>query len=122
MPTIIVDGVAVDATPAVTAALVAETASPVPSTITRRQFLLALLAAGLISGDDALAAATNGALPAPFAAVLADLPAADALAAQITWASMTVAERGSPLIALMIAAGAATDAQVDGLFRAGAAL
>jgi hypothetical protein len=94
----------------------------VPATITRRQLLLALTAAGLITGEEALAAATTGAVPAQIDAVFADLPEAEALAARITWATMSVAERAHPLILAMINAGLATPAEVDALFVAGAAL
>lgn len=96
--------------------------SIVPTPITRRQLILALLAGGRITAEDALAAATSGTLPAPFAAVLASMPAADALAAKITWASMSVAERSSPLIGLMIEAGTGTAEEWDEVFRVGATL
>jgi hypothetical protein len=97
-------------------------APTVPSLITRRQLLLALAAAGLITGPQALAAATIGAVPAPIDGIFAQLPAAEALAARITWASMTVVERQDPLLGALIAANLATPAQVDALFIAGAAM
>lgn len=97
-------------------------AAVVPGSITRRQLLLALVGAGLITEAEALAAATTGAVPAAIDAVFAQLPPADALAARITWATMGVAEREHPLIEALIAAGMATSTEVDALFVTGAAL
>jgi alkylation response protein AidB-like acyl-CoA dehydrogenase len=96
--------------------------APVPSSITRRQLILGLLAAGWITPVEAEAAATGGAPPAALDAVLANLTEADALEARITWATMSVAERWHPLLVAIVAAGIATDAQVDNLFRASVAL
>jgi hypothetical protein len=96
--------------------------APVPASITRRQLLLALTAAGLMTGEEALAAAMTGAVPASIDAVFAALPAADALAARITWATMAIAERDHPLIAALVAADLATEAALDALFVAAAAL
>lgn len=92
----------------------------VPASISRRQLLLGLVSAGLITGEEALAAATTGAVPAAIDAVFAALPEADALAARITWATMSVVERAHPLIAALIAAEVATPEQVDALFIAAA--
>jgi hypothetical protein len=94
----------------------------VPASITRRQLLLALAGAGLITAPEALAAATTGAVPASIDAVFAELPAGQALAARITWATMGVAEREHPLIGALVAAELATAAEVDALFIAGGAL
>jgi hypothetical protein len=96
--------------------------APVPSSITRRQLILGLLAAGWITPAEAEAAATGGAPPAALDAVLANLTEADALEARITWATMSVAERFHPLLVAIVAAGIATDAQVDNLFRASVTL
>lgn len=114
---VVVDGIATvqDMTPADIASLPPPAPPPVPD-ITRRQLLLALVAAGLITGEEALAAATTGAVPAAIDAVFAALPEADALAARITWATMSVVERAHPLIAALIAAEVATPEQVDALF------
>lgn len=92
----------------------------VPQTITKRQFILALLAGGFIEPGDALAWAKATAVPPAFDPVLADMPDADALVARITLLTMDVAERASPLIGMVIAAGLATADQVDDVFRAGA--
>lgn len=94
----------------------------VPPSITRRQLLLALAGAGLITAEEALAAATTGAVPAAIDAVFAGLPEAEALGARITWATMIVAERDHPLISALIVAELATAAEVDALFIAAAGL
>lgn len=94
----------------------------VPARVTRRQMLLALTAGGVISAEEALAAATTGAVPSAIDAVFAALPAADALAARITWATMSEVERAHPLIGAMIAAKVVSAEQADALFIAAAAL
>lgn len=94
----------------------------VPRQITRRQLLLALAGAGLITGAEALAAATTGAVPARIDKVFGALPADQALAARITWATMAVAEREHPLIGALVAAKLATAAEVDALFTSAATL
>jgi hypothetical protein len=48
------------------------------------------------------------------------LPAEQALAARITWATMTEVYRGDPLIGAIVAAGVATAEQVDEMFRGAA--
>jgi hypothetical protein len=93
---------------------------PVPGVITRRQLLIALAAAGFISAEEALAAAQAGAVPAAIAGIFDLLPAGQALAARITWATMTEVYREDPLIGAIVAAGVATAEQVDALFRAAA--
>ncbi len=90
---------------------------PVPRVISRRQLLIALAAAGFISAEEALAAAQTGAVPAATARIFDRLPAEQALAAWITWATMTEVDRGDPLIGAIVAAGVATSEQVDELFR-----
>jgi hypothetical protein len=90
---------------------------PVPNVISRRQLLIALAAAGFISAEEALAAAQTGAVPAAIAGIFDRLPAEQALAARITWATMTEVYRGDPLIGALVAAGVATSEQVDDLFR-----
>lgn len=93
---------------------------PVPASITRRQMLLALHAADLITAEEALAAATGGAVPATIDAVFGQLPEDRTLEARITWATMSIAERAHPLIAMLIAAGLATSEEVDAIFIDGA--
>ncbi len=88
-----------------------------PSAISFRQLLLALLGSGVITAEQALAAADTRARPPQLDAIIAKLPKDTALAARITWATMSEARRGDPLLAQLIAAGHATYAQVDELFR-----
>jgi hypothetical protein len=113
-----------DATPAEAAEIEAlrNAPPPVPDAISRRQLLIALTAAGLITEAEALAAAKTGKVPAAIDAVFAALPKDQALAARITWATMTVVERDHPLIQAVIDAKIATAEQVDALFQAAAEL
>jgi hypothetical protein len=117
-------GVLRDMTPAEIAELEAAQASPppVPNVITRRQLLIALTAAGLITEAEALAAAKTGEAPAVIDAVFGKLPKEQALAARITWATMTTVERDHPLVRAIIDAQIATAEQVDALFRTAAQL
>jgi hypothetical protein len=113
-----------DATPAEAAEIEAlrNAPPPVPAAISRRQLLIALAQAKLITEAEALAAAKTGEVPAAIDAVFAALPKEQALAARITWATMTVVERDHPLIQAVINAKLATAEQVDALFRAAAEL
>lgn len=96
--------------------------SPLPDVISRRQLLIALAAAGFISAEEALAAAQTGAVPAAIGAIFGLLPAEQALAARITWATMTEVYREDPLIGAIVAAGVASAEQVDELFCAAASV
>jgi hypothetical protein len=113
-----------DATPAEVAEIEAlrNAPPPVPDAISRRQLLIALAQAKLITEAEALAAAKTGEVPAAIDAVFAALPKDQALAAQITWATMTVVERAHPLVQALIDARVATAEQVDALFQAAAKL
>lgn len=90
---------------------------PVPEMISFRQLVLGLLGSGFLTAEQALAAAETRARPPQLDAIIATLPEDAALAARITWATMTEARRADPLFAAFIGAGHATDAQVDALFR-----
>ena len=94
-------------------------ADPVPATISFRQLVLGLLGSGFITSEQALAAAETRARPPQLDAIIATLPEDAALAARITWATMTEARRADPLFAVLVAAGHATAEQVDDLFRRG---
>jgi len=124
----LVNGVEVEMTPEEIAAREAEELAwanqpaPVPASVSRRQLLLALTQMQLITGEEALAAATTGAVPAAVQAVFDNMEPADKLAAQITWASMSVAERDNPLVAALAAANGMTSAEVDDFFRLAAGL
>jgi hypothetical protein len=113
-----------DATPAEAAEIEAlrNAPPPVPAAISRRQLLIALGHANWITEAEALAAAKTGEVPAAIDAVFGALPKEQALAARITWATMTVVERDHPLIQAVIDAKVATAEQVDALFKAAAEL
>lgn len=81
-------------------------AAPV-TTITPRQARLALLRAGLLQTVEA---------------AFAQLPEPDKTAASIEWEYATTIERGSPLVARFGPILGLTEAQIDELFVAGAAL
>jgi hypothetical protein len=95
---------------------------PVPARISFRQLLLAMLELGAITEAEAIAAAETRARPAALERVLAGLAPADRIAARITWATMTEAQRGNPLFAALVAAGETTPAQIDAVFARGATL
>jgi hypothetical protein len=59
-------------------------------------------------------------VPTAIAAIFDLLPVEQALAARITWATMTEVYREDLLIGAIVAAGVATSDQVDALFRAAA--
>ncbi len=90
--------------------------------ISRRQLLLGLAAEGLITGEEALAAAQSGAVPAAVEAIFTQLPAGEQLAARITWAAMSQAERSNPLVGLMATAHGIAPAALDDLWRSWTAL
>jgi hypothetical protein len=113
-----------DATPAEAAEIEAlrNVPQPVPAAISRRQLLIALTQAGWITEAEALAAAKTGEVPTAIDEVFSLVPKEQALAARITWATMTVVERHHPLIQAAIDAKIATSEQIDVLFRAAAQL
>jgi len=92
----------------------------VPSSITRRQLLLALMGAGLITSAEAIAAAQTGAVPAMISSVFDQLPEPDKTGAYITWASMSVAERNNPLVAMLATTQNMDEAAIDALFTTAA--
>jgi predicted esterase len=96
--------------------------SPTPLAVSRRQLILALHGAGLITDEEALAAAQTGEVPSVIDAAFAKLPPKEALHARVTWASMTEVRRDHPLVEAVIDAGLATAEQVDELFREAASL
>lgn len=85
------------------------------ATLTRRQFCLACLQAGLLTPADAVTAATGG-WPATFDAALADLTELQVAAAKVEWAAVSVIRRSAPLLAAVQATAGVTDEQLDSLF------
>lgn len=124
----LVNGVEVEMTAEEVAALEADAAdwanrpAPVPSFVSRRQLLLALTHMEMIDGEEALAAAQTGAVPVAVQAVFDNMQPADKLAAQITWASMSVAERDHPLVAALAQANDMSSDEIDDFFRLAASL
>ncbi len=90
--------------------------------------MLALTLLGWITEAEAKAAAKFGDLPAAFRATIGglvyagQLPPAEVFAIEVTWASMQVASRADEVWGMFVGAGVATEAQVDDVFRTGAAL
>lgn len=98
--------------------LAADSAPPVPETATLRNLLRALTKMGLISRKDALAAARTGAIPAGLSAPLfAAVDEDTSFELELAWAAMYEAERASPFWRHVIAAGIATEEQIDDVFR-----
>lgn len=85
------------------------------ATLTRRQFCLACLQAGLLTPDDAVTAASGG-WPASFNAALAGMSAMEVAAAKVEWAAVGTIRRNAPLLAVVQATAGVTDAQLDALF------
>ena len=81
--------------------------SKVTKVVTMRQARLALLGAGLLADVNAAVAAMTG---------------AEGDAARIEWEFAATVERDSPLVQGLTAALGLSEAQLDGLFEAGAAL
>lgn len=92
------------------------TAARARMTLSRRQLLIGLAAEGWITADEAVAAATSGVMPAAVTAVVATLPPAEQVAARITWAAMSVAQRLDPLVELLAVAQGVSAAQLDAFF------
>ena len=81
--------------------------------LSRAEFCIALKRAGVLSVQEAMAAA-KGDWPASFAAALAGV--ADADEAEILWAGVSTVERMHPLLVVLQAAAGLTDEQLDTLF------
>lgn len=88
---------------------------PVPSSITRRQCALQLLAMKAITADEALAMTKDGTPPAAVSAVFTQMPADQALLAQIDFAALGY-HRDNPLINVMMQANGMTPEQIDEFF------
>lgn len=104
-----------------TAGLLAE-APPVPralwretAQLLRRDFVLALVAGGILPSAEAVAAA-RGEWPATFDAFLANLDGQQQLEIQVEWASASQINRGHPMIDLLAAEAGLTAEQADTLF------
>lgn len=97
--------------------------APVPQSVTRRQLMIGLVQAGVITVAEWQSSYSTGDLPAAVQAAVAALPTeAERIAAQITWAEMERAERDHPLIVSLAAHVGVSTAQMDDYFRAWAVL
>lgn len=86
--------------------------------ISPRQLLIGLQREALITGEEALAAAETGAVPVVVETVFATLPEQEQLEARITWAKMSVVERGHPLVAAVMANAGKSAEEADDFFVA----
>ena len=87
--------------------------------ITPTEFFIAAKRLGVLTGEEAIAAA-QGIAPQLFIDMLAADPDTDPIEAQILFARMTVVERSHPLVLALVLAGLATDEQIDAAFGRGA--
>ncbi|MGG5819654.1 hypothetical protein [Falsiroseomonas sp. HW251] len=94
---------------------------PVPASVRLLPFLREAAKCGLISAEDALAAARTGTVPAGFEPFVQQLPPDQAFAARLAWAAMVEVERANPLLAFVAAQSGIADASLDDLFRAAGA-
>lgn len=85
-------------------------------TLSRRRLLIGMADKEWITEDEAIAAAETGAMPPAVAAVIGALPPGQRTAARITWATMSLAFRLDPLVALLGAAQGVTPEEIDAFF------
>lgn len=85
------------------------------TSLTRAEFCNVLKTAGVLSFEDALAAA-KGDWPSQFASALSALPPELHEQIQITWAAVQTIDRLNPMILAVQAALGWSDAQADALF------
>jgi len=95
-----------------------EPALTVPEFLTKRQFLIQLLRAGMVAPEEVDTLATQP--PTLMSAILAAMPEEEGLEARLSWAAMTQVERYNPLTIAVAAAAGTTEEQLDDFFRAAA--
>lgn len=127
MLTELINGVEVEMSAEDEAAIRAEWAanadklSPVPQSISDRQFFQQLAVIAVITQDDALK--SNAAvIPPPLLAIIDSMPADQQFSAKMLVSGATIFERSHPMTAAIGAAYGWTDEQIDGFFRAAAIL
>lgn len=91
------------------------TATRAAAIMTRSEFLLAAIRAGIIRPSDAGPAA-RGEIPPSLAPVFASLPPEVQTEAIVRWGAATMIERANPVLAALAEAMAIPDAQLDALF------
>lgn len=84
--------------------------------LSRRQVFIALHRLGLITAEEAVAAAATGAVPAALEPVFAGLPEPEATDARVTFASFQVAYRLDPLTTMIATAGGLDDDAIDAIW------
>jgi hypothetical protein len=84
--------------------------------LTRRQLFIALHRLGLITASEAVAAAATGVVPAALEPMFAALPEPDQTDARVTFAAFQMAYRLDPMTAMIAAAVAMTDDQIDAIW------
>jgi hypothetical protein len=95
--------------------------SPVPQTISDRQFFQQLAVDSIITEDQALA--SNAAvIPAPLLAIIEAMPAEQQFAAKMLVSGATVFERTHPMTEAIGATYGWTSGQIDAFFRAASVL
>lgn len=90
--------------------------------LARRQVFIALHRLGLISAEEAVAAAATGAVPAALEPVFAGLPEPEATDARVTFGAFQVAYRLDPLTTMIASAGGLDDAAIDAIWTGFAAV
>ena len=90
--------------------------------LTRRQVFIALHRLGLITADEAVAAAATGAVPAALEPVFAALPEPDQTDARVTFAAFQMAYRLDPMTEMIAAASGMTDEEIDAIWTGFAAV
>jgi hypothetical protein len=84
--------------------------------LSRRQVFIALHRLGLISAEEAVAAAAIGAVPVALEPVFASLPEPEATDARVTFAAFQVAYRLDPLTTMIATAGGLDDDAIDAIW------
>ncbi len=95
--------------------------TPVPQSISDRQFFQQLSIFGIISEDEALAS-NRGIIPAPMLAIIDQMPADQQFSAKMIISGATVYNRNDPLTIGIGTAYGWTSEQIDDFFRAASAL
>lgn len=83
--------------------------------MSKAAFLKALVGAGILTATDAVAAA-RGEVPPGFAAIIAAMPEAAQLEAQIEWGAVANVTRENPFINAVAAAAGVSEAVLDQIF------
>lgn len=84
--------------------------------LTRRQLFIALHRLGLITAEEAVAAAATGAVPAALEPTFAALPEPDQTDARVTFAAFQMAYRLDPLTAMIAAVAGMTEPEIDAIW------